>query len=510
MKPIVSMKGIRKEFVTVLANDCVDFDLCEGETHALVGENGAGKTTLMRILYGLYQPDAGEICIDGEPHSYTTAGAMKYGIGMVHQNFMQIENMSVLENIIMANAPGLCGFIDYRKAEARVRELLARFNMNGAPDAPISSLCVGERQKIEIIKALYLGARVLILDEPTAVLTPQETNELFQIIDELKSTGTSVIFISHKLREVIRVGDRITVMRKGEVVARYLRGEATEIDIARAMIGRQDVQLLQNSRTTPIRDSVCRAEHLWYFDGRGVPRLRDFSMEVRAGEILGIGGVEGNGQTELIRLLVGLYAASGGHIELNGSDITHASMSERLRLGLGFIPDDRMTMGLALAANLDENLVCGQEASTQYSRFGTIRRKTVAEMTERLIDRFDIRGVGEKRRISGMSGGNLQKVVLARAISREPKLLVAAQPTRGLDIGAINYVRDCLLEQKKRGTAVVLVSADLEELMSLSDRMLIMFEGRCSGEVTDFANTSEEAIGLMMGGITKSAAHRED
>ncbi len=506
MVPIVEMKGIRKEFSTVLANNNIDFALYSGETHALVGENGAGKTTLMRILYGLYQPDAGEICIDGEPRAYNTAGAMKYGIGMVHQNFMQIESMSVLENIVMAKAPGRFGFIDYKKAETKIRALMRRFNMGHAPDLPISSFCVGERQKIEIIKALYLGARVLILDEPTAVLTPQETNELFHIIDELKANGTSIIFISHKLREVIEVGDRITVMRKGEVAAAFRRGEADETDIARAMIGKQDVQLVQNRRASAIAQNICSIRNLWYIDGRGVARLRDFSMDVRAGEILGIGGVEGNGQTELVNLIVGLYRASGGQIELNGADITHASVAKRMEAGLGYISEDRMTTGLALQATLDENLLCGLEARQPYSSLGVIKRKAVGEMTERLTEEFDIRGVGERHMINGMSGGNLQKIVLARAISRRPKLLLAAQPTRGLDIGAINFVRNCLLRQKQQGTAVILVSADLEELMSLSDRMLIMFEGRCTGEVTNVSGTSEEEIGLMMGGITGSAA----
>ena len=512
MNPIVSMKGIRKEFATVLANNNVDFDLYPGETHALVGENGAGKTTLMRILYGQYHPTSGTLDIDGvscNVSAYNVSVAMKLGIGMVHQNFMQIESMSVLENIIMAKAPLKLGFIDRRSAESRIRELLTRFNMAHSPNVAIRNLCVGERQKIEIIKALYLGARVLILDEPTAVLTPQETNELFQIIDELKKTGTSIVFISHKLREVIRVGDRITVMRKGEVVAHFNRGEADETDVARAMIGKQDVQLLQNRRSTPISNTVCEVKNLWFFDGGGIARVRNLSMQVRSGEILGIGGVEGNGQSELIDLLVGLKHAAGGQIVLNGMDITTADVDKRLKAGIGYISEDRMTTGLALQATLDENLVCGLEGEPSYSRLGAIRKRVVSDLTEHLAEQFDIRGVGEGNDICGMSGGNLQKIVLARAISREPKLLIAAQPTRGLDIGAINFVRSCLLEQKERGTAIILVSADLEELMSLSDRMLILFEGSCSGEVTDVVNVTEESIGLMMGGITGSTMHKE-
>lgn len=501
MDPTVRMESITKRFGALTANEGIDFTLNQGETHALVGENGAGKTTLMRILYGQYAPDEGRIFIDGEQCAYGVAGALKRGIGMVHQNFMQIDRMSITENIILGHAPAAAGFVDYRAARAKIRALLTRFGMQKvSPDAPIDSLCVGERQKIEIIKALYLGARVLILDEPTAVLTPQESDELFAIIDELKKDGASIVFISHKLREVIRVADRITVMRRGRVAARFDRGQADETDVARAMIGRQDVQLIQNGARGGGGEPVCVCKNLWYIDGGGIARVRDLSFEVHAGEILGVGGVEGNGQTELINLLIGMYRLSGGSITLGGEDITRLPIRQRRAKGIGYISEDRMTTGLALPAGAGENLICGAAGQPPFSKHGILRGKAVAEYTERMAEAFDIRGLAPGKPVRALSGGNMQKIVLAREISRSPRLLIAAQPTRGLDIGAINFVREHLLEQKRRGTAILLVSADLEELMSLSDRLLILYEGACSGFVTDIPAATEAEIGLMMGG----------
>lgn len=510
MLPIIQMKGVTKRFGPLLANDRIDFDLYPGETHALVGENGAGKTTLMRILYGQYALDEGEIRIDGEPCSYKIAGAMKHGIAMVHQNFMQIERMSILENIIMAAPPAKVGFIRYRQAEAEVKALLDRFALSASPGTQIGALCVGERQKVEIIKALYLGARVLILDEPTAVLTPQETKELFGIIEELKKSGKSFIFISHKLREVMEVGDRITVIRAGRISQSFRRGEVDEADIARAMIGKKEIALLKNTIKGEPGPVVCSARNLWYVDGSGVARLRNFSMDIHAGEILGIGGVEGNGQTELIDLLVGMKRPSAGQIVLEGADVSRADIKARRKAGIGYVSDDRMNVGLCLDADLGENMICGREQAPPFSSRGLLQPRKIASYVQEAATRFDIRGVGEKGRIKGMSGGNLQKIVLAREISRGPRLLVAAQPTRGLDIGAINFVRERLLEEKRRGTAILLISADMEELMSLSDRILIMCGGACTGEVTDIASATEEMLGLMMGGITNSVQKEVD
>ena len=504
MVPVVQMKGIQKQFATVVANDSVDFDLYPGEVHSLVGENGAGKTTLMRILYGQYAQDGGEILIDGKPAHYNIAGAMKLGIAMVHQNFMQVEEMSILENVIMARMKTKAGFIDFKSAYGKVSELLENFGVKADPNTIVGRLSVGERQRIEIIKALYLGARILILDEPTAVLTPQETVELFSIIRDLKKQGTTIVFISHKLREVVAISDRISVMRRGKITGHFDGSSVTETDIARAMIGKQNVDLIKSDNNSGVGSEViCEAKNLWYFDDQGLPKICDFSLSVHAGEILGIGGVEGNGQTELLDLLVGMKDVSAGSISLLGKDITKATIKTRRDSGLGIVSDDRMRVGLSIPSTLGENLICGNEKKSSFSRFSLLRGKEIYAYAERMTEEFDIRGVGKNGKIAGMSGGNLQKIVLAREIDRAPKLLIAAQPTRGLDIGAINFVREQLLKQKEMGTAILLITADLEELMSLSDRILIMYEGHCSGEVTDVRGTTEEEIGLLMGGISE-------
>ncbi|GHU67068.1 heme ABC transporter ATP-binding protein [Clostridia bacterium] len=502
MRPLVEMKGITKEFTSVVANDGVDFELFSGEVHSLVGENGAGKTTLMRILYGQYEPDEGEILIDGNEVRYNIHGAIKHGIAMVHQNFMQVEELSILENVILANMDTRAGFILRKKAETRVNELLVRFGVNAKPETIVAHLSVGERQWIEIIKAVYVGARILILDEPTAVLTPQETDKLFAIIAELKKDGTSIVFISHKLREVVAISDRVSVMRKGKMTGTFDSGNFTETDIACAMIGKQKVQLIQNNSDFSIgEEAVCEASGLWYFDDEALPVVRDFSFSIHKGEILGIGGVEGNGQSELVDLLFGMKKPSGGSIRFMGTDITDASISECRNAGIGIIPDDRIRVGLSIPSTLDENLICGIEENGKFNHNGLLRLNSIREYANELVDTFDIRGVAEDHQIAGMSGGNLQKIILAREISRGPKLLIAAQPTRGLDIGAINFVREQLLHQKEMGTAILLITADLEELLSLSDRILIMYEGGCTGEVSDVASATEGSLGLLMGGI---------
>lgn len=508
IEPLVAMRSIRKVFGSVVASDDVDFDLAAGETHALVGENGAGKTTLMRILYGQYGADSGEIRLDGVARRYGVAEAMGLGIAMVHQNFMQIEEMSILENALMSKTTTRAGLIDFPSARASVSRLLQRFGMRHSPDVKIGRLSVGERQKIEIVKALFLGARILILDEPTAVLTPQETDELFEIVRELNAEGTSVVFISHKLREVMRIGDRISVMRHGRMVGTFARGEIDERGIARAMVGRQDVDLLRNTHRMGSDEGVTAAavEGLWYIDGDGVPRVRDLSFRVREGEILGIGGVEGNGQSELVELLLGTLRAPAGRICIAGTDVTSANVRDRREAGLGLISEDRARWGLALSASIGDNLLAGSESESRFAKWGLLRGQAISRFATDLIGRFDVRGVGRARTIAGMSGGNLQKIVLAREVSKGPRVLVAAQPTRGLDIGAINFVREQLLALRSSGAAVILITADLEELTSLSDRILIMYEGGISGVVGEVDAVTEEQLGLMMGGIT----HTED
>lgn len=506
MEPIVELRGIVKQFPGVLANDHVDLALYPGEVHALVGENGAGKSTLMKILYGQYVPDSGAILIDGQPCQYDVNGARQHKIGMVYQNFMQIPEMTILENVILGNAPVRHGTVDYRAAEKKVNEYLKRFHMRVSANSPLKSLSVGERQRIEIIKTLYFDARILILDEPTAVLTPQESEELFQIIDSLKQEGRSIVFISHKLREVVTVGDRITVMRKGRVVqSGWLRGQVGETEIARAMIGKQDVQLIQNQREPRKGEAVLEARNLWYFDKMGVARLRDLSLQVHSGEILGIGGVEGNGQTELINTLIGLYQPSFGKILVEGTDLTKGNVAHRRQAGIGFVSDDRMTVGLVLDGTIEDNVIAGAEHQPDFSHGLLLNKKKISAYCRELIDRYDIKGLTPGKQVKMLSGGNMQKIVLAREIERHPRVLIAAQPTRGLDIGAINAVRRLLLEQREAGTAVILVSADLEELVSLSDRLVILFDGAIAGEITDVANATEEKIGLLMGGAGGNA-----
>lgn len=503
MEPVVRMEKITKIFPGVVANDEVTFCLYPGETHALVGENGAGKSTLMKILYGQERPDSGQILINGKACSYDVAGAREKKIGMVYQNFMQIPDMTILDNIILGNAPLKHGLIDYHVAEEKIKQYLTRFKMNVSPSTKIRHLSVGERQKIEIIKTLYFDARILILDEPTAVLTPQESFELFDIIADLKSEGRSIVFISHKLREVVTVADRITVMRKGQIVRTdWMRGEATENDIARAMIGKNDVDLIANKRKGNVdNEPILTAENLWYFNERGKPKVRNLSFSVRKGEILGIGGVEGNGQSELIHLLMGILKSHYGKITLDGTDITQLDVRDRRFHGISFISDDRMTEGLLLNGTMEDNIAAGWEYGTGFSKGILMNGKVITETAKELIDQYDIKGLQPGKKVGKLSGGNMQKVVIAREISRNPKLLIASQPTRGLDIGAINSVREILLRERDKGVAVILVSADLEELMSLSDRMLVMYEGRFSGEITDISSATEEQIGLLMGGL---------
>ncbi len=501
VEPFVELKGIVKKFPGVLANDHINLSLYRGETHALVGENGAGKSTLMKILYGQYTPDEGEILIDGKPCRYTVAGAREQKIGMVYQNFMQIPEMSILENIVLGNTPSKRGMIDYASAEKKVNEYLKRFHMDVSANVSLKSLSMGERQKVEIIKTLFFDAQILILDEPTAVLTPQESEELFEIIEELKKEGRAIVFISHKLREVIKVGDRITVMRKGQVVqSDWKRGDVTENDIARMMIGKQEVQLLQNRRETVSDEKVLDVKNMWYFDEAGIAKLCDLSFHVNKGEILGVGGVEGNGQSELIHSLIGTIPLSHGEIFVEEKNVTNDSVSERRKAGIGFVSEDRMTEGLVLDGTIEENVIAGNEKADTFSKGIVLNYPNITAYCGELIENYDIKGLTPGKKVKMLSGGNMQKIVLAREIERNPKVLIAAQPTRGLDIGAINFVRELLLKQREQGTAIILVSADLEELMSLSDRLIILYEGSIAGEITEMDTTTEEEIGLLMGG----------
>jgi simple sugar transport system ATP-binding protein len=501
---VLEMRGIRKEFPGVLANDDVSLDIRHGEVHALLGENGAGKSTLMNILYGLYKPDAGEILLRGKPVVFGSArDAIQSGIGMVHQHFMLIPVMTVAENIVLGVEPHVGLLLDERGAEARVREISQQYGLSVDPTALVHDITVGQEQRVEILKALYRGADILVLDEPTAVLTPQEARELFGIINSLKADGKSIIFISHKLNEVLEIADRITVLRRGRVIETVPREGATEASLARAMVGREVLLRVEKTPAQP-GDVLLSVEDLHVVDDRGIEKVRGVSFDVRAGEIVGIAGVDGNGQTELIDALTGLRHAASGHVAVGGENVTNATARRALDAGLGHIPEDRQRRGLVLEFSIAENIELHDYAKPPVAKIGWIFPQKMIQLARRLIRDFDVRGGGPLTRAGGLSGGNQQKVVAAREISRDPKVLIAAQPTRGLDVGAIEYLHRRLVEERDKGRAVLLVSLELEEIFSLSDRILVIYEGEIVGEHT--GEVSEDEIGLEMLGGTEAAA----
>jgi ABC-type uncharacterized transport system ATPase subunit len=503
--PVLELRGITKRFPGVLANDHVDFDLRKGEVHALLGENGAGKSTLMNILYGLYRPDEGEILLDGkEAHIASPHGAIAAGIGMVHQHFMLIPVMTVAENIILASEPTRHGvLLDTRAAEQRVRELADRFRFHVDPHAQIRNITVGQQQRVEILKSLYRQADILILDEPTAVLTPQEAIELFEILKALVAEGMSVIFISHKLNEVLEIADRITVLRRGRRVDTIAREGATEEALARLMVGRE-VLLRVDKAPAKAGDAALRVEGLQVRDDRGLDAVRGVSFHVRTGEIVAIAGIDGNGQTELIDAITGLRKPSGGKISVGDADLTGAVAHTFLEHGIGHIPEDRHRRGLVLDFSLAENLVLHDYAKEPFSRRGFLNPRRLLDFARRLLREFDVRGGTPQTRAAALSGGNQQKVVIAREVARNPQVLIAAQPTRGLDVGAIEFVHRRLVEQRDAGKAVLLISLELEEVLSLADRILVMYEGRIVGEYPP--DVSEEELGIAMTGGRRQAA----
>jgi simple sugar transport system ATP-binding protein len=503
--PVLELRGITKQFPGVLANDHIDFDLRRGEVHALLGENGAGKSTLMSILYGLYTADSGEVLMNGQP---VTIGSPKHaielGIGMVHQHFMLIPVMTVTENIVLAQEPKHAGvLLDYDAAAKRVRELSESFGLAVNPNARIQSITVGQQQRVEILKALYRGAEILILDEPTAVLTPQEAQELFQIINELKAQGKSIVFISHKLNEVLEIADRISVLRRGKLIETIPREGATEAGLARSMVGRE-VLLRVEKKPAEAGDPLLQVHDIVVRDDRGLEAVRGVSFEVRSREIVGIAGVDGNGQTELIDALTGLRHPASGSIRIGGEELSRATARQALDAGMGHIPEDRQRRGLVLEFNLAENLVLHDYGREPFSRLGWINPRGWFRWARGLLQEFDVRGGGPTTRGASLSGGNQQKVVIAREVARDPSVLIAAQPTRGLDVGAIEFVHRRLVEQRDAGKAVLLVSLELEEILSLSDRVLVLYEGRIVAEFPP--DVSEEEIGIAMIGGRRSEA----
>ena len=504
--PVLELRGITKRFPGVLANDAVDFDLRRGEIHALLGENGAGKSTLMNVVYGLYSPDEGEILLRGKPVNIDSPNtAIDNGIGMVHQHFMLIPVMTVAENIVLAKEPTRAGILlDFGAADRRVEEVSRAFKFAIDPDALIQDITVGQQQRVEILKALYRGAEILILDEPTAVLTPQEANDLFEILRTLVREGMSVIFISHKLNEVLAIADRITVLRRGKRIDTIPREGATEQGLARMMVGREVLLRVEKQPAQPA-ETILGVEDLHVSDERGLPAVRGVSFEVRAGEIVAIAGVDGNGQTELVEALAGLRRPAAGRITIAGEDVTNTAPRSHLDAGLGHIPEDRLRRGLVLEFSLAENLALHDYRKPPHSRFGWLHPKRIVAWARGLLQEFDVRGGGAETRASALSGGNQQKVVVAREVERDPRVLIAAQPTRGLDVGAIEFVHRRLVQERDEGRAILLVSLELDEVLSLADRILVLYEGRIVGEYDP--SVSDEDLGIAMtGGKAETAA----
>ena len=504
---VLELRGITKRFPGVVANDSIDFDLRRGEVHALLGENGAGKSTLMNVLYGLYRPDAGEIVLNGSPATFHSPGdAIRAGIGMVHQHFMLIPVMTVAENIVLATEPRKAGvLLDYAAADRRVRDIARGFGFAVDPDAKVEDITVGQQQRVEILKALYRKANIMILDEPTAVLTPQEATELFGILRTLQREGMSIIFITHKLNEVLEIADRITVLRRGKRIETVPREGATEAELARLMVGREVLFRVEKSASTP-GAPLLEVDDIRAADDRGIETVRGVSLTVRAGEIVGLAGVDGNGQSELAEVLTGLRRPSAGAMRIAGSDATRAGVKEILDLGVGHIPEDRQRRGLVLDFSLAENLALHDYEKPPNARYGWLFPRTLISRARGLLQRFDVRGGTAETPASALSGGNQQKVVLAREISREPKVLLAVQPTRGLDVGAIEFVHRQLVDARDSGEAVLLVSLELDEILSLSDRILAIYEGRIVAEFGPDVTPEELGIAMTGGQVAEETA----
>lgn len=506
MTSLVEMRAIVKIYPNgVAANDGVDFSVERGEIHALVGENGAGKTTLMKILYGMEHPTSGQILLDGHLlHLRSSHDAIAAGIGMVHQNFMLIPSFTVAQNIVLGQEPARRGLLNAAEAVRATEELSQQYGLHVEANAIVDSINVGMRQRVEILKTLFRGAQILILDEPTAVLTPQETQELFQAVRALVKQGKTVIFITHRLREVTEISDRTTVMRGGKVVGTLPTSEATREGLARMMVGRE-VLLSVDKPPQERGPAVMKVSNLSYVAETGRAMLRDVSFNVCAGEILGVAGVEGNGQTELVETLTGLRRAAAGRAVVNGKNILNVEPREVRLAGVAHIPEDRLTNGIALKASIDENLIVDRYFRPPFHRSISMDYKQVAAQGAALIREFSILTPGGQTPVSSLSGGNMQKVIVAREFSAKPALLIAAQPTRGIDVGSTEFVRRQLVRKRTEGTAVLLVSADLGEVMSLSDRIVVMYEGQITGVFPDAASVTEAELGLYMLGLKRQA-----
>lgn len=494
----LEMTGITKRFPGVLANDNVSFDVRPGEVHALLGENGAGKTTLMNILYGLYQPDKGSLQINGKAVTFRSPkDAMHQGIGLVAQHFHLARRHSVAENIGLG-LESTPFFYPVRKLEQQIRDLGEKYSLAVDPKAKIWQLSPGEQQRVEILKALVQGAKILILDEPTSVLTPQEADSLFAVLKQMKAEGEAVIFISHKLDEVMEIADRITVLRKGAVVATLDKQDASPEQIAQLMMGKA-VAPLRPKTKPPTSNVLVSLQSVWANNNRNVDALKNFSLDIYRGEILGVAGVAGNGQAELIEVLTGIHQPSKGHILLEDKDITKLGVKGLFEAGVAHIPEDRNHMGVVPSMSVAENFVLRQYRYPPFSKLGMLDWKEVTKFAEASIEDYDVSTPSKDTVTSLLSGGNVQKVILARELSGEPKLVVAAHPSYGLDVSATALTHDLMLKQRERGAAVLLVSEDLDELLKLADRIAVLFDGQLMG-IVDAASTSREDIGLLMAG----------
>lgn len=496
----LEMHKIVKRFPGVLACDSISFDVCAGEVHALLGENGAGKSTLMKILYGLYQQDVGDIVLDGQKIQINSpTAAINLGIGMIHQHFMLVDSLTVTENVALGLSSSRGPLLDLDKVEARVQQLSKTYGLQVDPRAPVWTLAVGERQRVEIIKALYRGAALLILDEPTAVLTPQEVDDLFVTLKQMANDGHSLIFISHKLHEVLSISHRITVLREGKVVGSTLNQNVTRGQLARMMVGR-DV-LLERSHTAAQQGEVRLA--LNNVSARGITgqqALHNVSLEVRSGEVVGVAGVSGNGQRELAEVIAGLRPATEGRVQLNGADVTQAPVRERIEQGLAYIPEERMHDAVVQTFSVAENLILQSHTKPPYSNGFFLDFQAIAQRSKQLVSDFRVKTPSIDTPVKSLSGGNIQKLIFARELSREPSVLVAAQPTRGVDIGAMEYIHQRLLDQRQEGAATLLISEDLDEVLALSDRIAVLYEGRIMA-IVEREKTSAEELGLLMAGV---------
>ena len=501
----LEMRGITKRFPGVLANDHVDFDVRSGEVHALLGENGAGKSTLMKILYGLYHPDEGQILLNGKPVTIDSpTDSIDLGIGMIHQHFMLVQTLTVAENVALG-LPSSRGLItDLDRVTKRILELADIYGLKIDPSAYIWQLSVGQQQRVEIIKALYRGAALLILDEPTAVLTPQEVDELFVIMRQMVRDGHALIFISHKLHEVVSISNRISVLRDGRLIGTRSTSDTTKQSLANWMVGREigfapDRGEVQRGEVRlELEDVSCGSD-------RGTPGLRGVSVEVRSGEILGIAGVSGNGQRELAEAITGLRKVTGGKVRLEGEDVTNMLPAELTDRMLSYIPEERMKDGMIKDFSVAENMVLREHQKPPYSRFGFLNLREISQNSDNLIAKFQVKTPSHETLAKNLSGGNIQKVVIARELSRNPRVIVAAQPTRGLDIGATEYVRQQLIEQRVGGAAVLLISEDLDEILALSDRIAVIYEGQIM-DILPREKATPQKLGLLMAGVKEVTA----